>query len=92
MKKEYKINITPTAGGDKYTVEVLHDGQYVAEMREYFNHLYRGKGTARKVVKLSRTRAEEYIRALEEQGYVLCEAQQRESDNLKRAFEGMKWC
>lgn len=77
MVKEYKYNITPTASGDKWEVEVLHDGQYVAEMRRYFNHLYRGKAPNRKIVKNSRDRAAEYIVELEAQGYVLCEAQNR---------------
>lgn len=78
VKKEYKLDITPTAGGDLYTVEVLHDGKYVAEMREFFNHMYRGKGTNRKVVMNSRKRAEAYIAELEGRGYTLCEAQLKE--------------
>ena len=89
MKKEYKVNITPTAAGDKYTVEVLHDGEYVSDMRKYFNHLYVGKGTNRKVVKNSRTRAEEYIAELEASGYVLHESHIRERESLKKAFEAM---
>ena len=78
MKKEYKYNITSTAAGNMWEVEVLHDGQYVSEMRKYFNHLYRGKAPSRTIVKKSRDRAEEYIAELESKGYVLCEAQARE--------------
>ena len=70
MKKEYMVDITPTAAGLKYTVEVLHDRKYVSEMRQYFNHLYTGKGTNRKIVKNSRARAEEYIEELKAAGYV----------------------
>lgn len=69
MTKEYKYNIMPTAGGDKWTVEVLHDGKYVSEMRQYFNHLYKGKAPNRVIVKSSRSRAEEYMAQLEAQGY-----------------------
>jgi uncharacterized protein (DUF3084 family) len=70
MKKEYRVNITPAPDGDRYTVEVLHDGQYVADMRRYFNHLYTGKAPNKKVVKNSKTRAVEYIAELENAGYV----------------------
>lgn len=69
MKKEYKINITPTASGDLWTVTVLHDGRYVSEKRRFFNHLYRGKAPNRKIVKIARDRAEAYIKELEAEGY-----------------------
>ena len=69
MKKEYKYDITPTAGGDLWTVEVLHDGKYVSEMREFFNHKYTGKAPNRKIIKLSKDRAAEYIAQLESEGY-----------------------
>lgn len=69
MKKEYKVDITPTAGGDLYTVEVMHDGHYVSEKRRFFNHLYRGKAPNRKIIAKSRDRAEAYIAELEAEGY-----------------------
>ena len=69
MKKEYRYNITPTAGGDKWEVDVLHDGKFVSEKRMYFNHLYTGKAPNRKIIKLSKDRAAEYIAQLESEGY-----------------------
>lgn len=71
MKKEYKFDITPTASGDLYTVEVMHDGVYVGEMRKFFNHRYTGKGANRKIAELSRKRAEAYMAELVEKGYEL---------------------
>ncbi len=70
MKKEYKYTITPTASGDLWTVEVLHDGKYINEMREFFNHKYAGKAPNRKITQLSRDRAAEYIKRLESEGYI----------------------
>lgn len=69
MKKEYRYNITPTAGGDMWSVDVLHDGKFVSEKRKEFNHLYTGKAPNRKIIKLSRVRAAEYIEQLEKEGY-----------------------
>ena len=91
MKKEYKVRITPTSSGDKYTIEVLHGGKHVADMRRYFNHIYTGKGTNRKIVKKSRDRAEEYIAELEAQGYVLEESQAKEREGLKDVFTDMRF-
>ena len=68
-KKEYRIGIRPTAGGDKWSVDVMHDGEYVSEMCKYFNHLYKGKTPNQKIAKLSKERAAEYIKELEEKGY-----------------------
>lgn len=82
MKKEYLYSISPTASGDLWTVEVMHDGKYVAEMRRDFNHMYRGKAPNRTIVKRSRTRAEEYIAELEAAGYVLHERHRREIESL----------
>lgn len=86
MKKEYMYDITPTASGDFWTVEVMHDGKYVAEMRKFFKHQYTGKAPNRKIVKLARFRAEEYITELEAAGYVLHERHAREIESLRKIF------
>ena len=86
MKKEYIINITPTAAGDKWSIDVMHDGKYIGELGRSFNHQYTGKGTARKIVKLSRVRAEEYIAELEANGYI---EYNREAETVKRAKAAM---
>lgn len=90
MKKEYRYRINPTAAGVKYTVEVLHNGKYVPDMCRYFNHQYRGKAPNRKIIKLSRTRAEEYIAELEASGYTLHESDAHELETLKKVFEAIK--
>lgn len=69
MKKEYRYNIAPTASGDMWSVEVLHDGRFVSDMRRSFNHIYQGKAPNRKIVKLSKEQAKEYIAQLENDGY-----------------------
>ena len=69
MRKEYRVNIIPTASGDKYDIDVLHDGRFVGEMGKRFNHLYTGKGTSRKIAVLAKVRAKEYVEELERNGY-----------------------
>lgn len=70
MKKEYKYNITPTAKGNLWTVEVLHDGKYVSEMRQFFNHKYTGKAPNKKIIQSSREQAQQYMQQLEKDGYI----------------------
>lgn len=87
MLKEYKKIARSFQDGTHYTIEIYHDGVRILSETQFFGHLYRGKGGRRKIIKIARQRADEYVANLEAEGYQEHHEVLREREFLRSVYE-----